>query len=135
MEPVIRGVLPLDRAGSGRDRTVDRSDRVAVPPEQPIYQIRRIWLTPEEESGYYAGFANEGLWPLCHIAHVRPTFRSSDFEHYRNVNARFADAVVAEAKTKDPVVLVQDYHFALLRRDRIASRARQRVLAYPCPNP
>ena len=85
-------------SGSADRETVDRDDRVAVPPEHPIYQIRRIWLTPEEENGYYAGFANEGLWPLCHIAHVRPTFRSSDFEHYRTVNARFADAVVAEVE-------------------------------------
>ncbi len=117
LEPVMRacsGTWIAHGSGSADRETVDRSDRVAVPPEHPIYQLRRIWLTKEEEAGYYAGFANEGLWPLCHIAHVRPTFRSSDFEYYRTVNTRFADAVVAESQTKDPVVLVQDYHFALL---------------------
>ena len=86
----------LDRAWQriGRPRRPSTSTiTIAVPPDAPAYQLRRIWLTPEEEAGYYSGFANEGLWPLCHIAHVRPTFRSSDFEHYRAVNAKFAEAV------------------------------------------
>ena len=125
-------------SGSADRETVDRNDRVAVPPEKPAYSIRRIWLSKEEEAGYYAGFANEGLWPLCHIAHVRPTFRSSDWEYYRKVNARFADAVVAEAKTKDPVVLVQDYHFALLPRlirNRLPDATILTFWHIPWPNP
>ena len=89
-------------SGSADRETVDRKDRVAVPPEHPLYQMRRIWLSKEEEDGYYYGFANEGLWPLCHIAHVRPTFRASDWEQYRRVNRKFADAVVAEAKSRRP---------------------------------
>ena len=93
---------------------VDSDDHVRVPPGQDGYSLRRIWLTAEEERGYYYGFANEGLWPLCHVAHVRPVFRESDWGAYRAVNQRFADAVVAEARSADPVVLVQDYHFALL---------------------
>jgi trehalose 6-phosphate synthase len=87
-----------------------------VPPEKPAYRIRRVWLTPEEEAGYYYGFANEGLWPLCHIAHTRPVFRASDWEHYRTVNQRFAQTVVQESRTENPIILVQDYHFALLPR-------------------
>ena len=104
----------------------------------PAYNIRRIWLSKEEEAGYYAGFANEGLWPLCHIAHVRPTFRTSDWEYYRKVNARFADAVAAEAKTNDPVVLVQDYHFALLPRMIRKRLPNATILTFwhiPWPNP
>ena len=66
--------------------------------------------------GYYYGFSNEGLWPLCHMAHVRPVFRTSDWEHYVAINHRFADAVITEARIDDPIVLVQDYHFALLPR-------------------
>ncbi|MCK7502394.1 MAG: hypothetical protein MZW92_80420 [Comamonadaceae bacterium] len=67
-----------------------------MPPEHPAYRIRRVWLTAEEEAGYYYGFANEGLWPLCHIAHVRPIFRAADWKHYiAGRTARFADAVVA----------------------------------------
>jgi trehalose 6-phosphate synthase len=141
LEPVMRacsGTWIAHGSGSADRETVDRSDRVAVPPEHPIYQLRRIWLTKEEENGYYAGFANEGLWPLCHIAHVRPTFRSGDFEHYRNVNAKFADAVVSESTTKDPVVLVQDYHFALLPqmiRDRLPGATIITFWHIPWPNP
>ena len=141
LEPVMRacsGTWIAHGSGSADRETVDRHDRVAVPPEHPLYQVRRIWLTPEEERGYYGGFANEGLWPLCHIAHVRPTFRTGDFEYYRTVNARFADAVVAEAKTKDPVVLVQDYHFALLPRmirDRLPDATIITFWHIPWPNP
>jgi len=104
--------------GSGTaDRdTVDSSDHVQVPVNNPAYQIRRVWLTPQEEAGYYYGFSNEGLWPLCHNAHVRPTFRATDWEQYVVVNRKFAEAVVQEATSSDPIVLVQDYHLALAPR-------------------
>jgi trehalose 6-phosphate synthase len=117
LEPVMRacsGTWIAHGSGDADRATVDRHDRVAVPPEHPAYAIRRVWLTPEEEAGYYYGFANEGLWPLCHIAHTRPVFRAGDWAHYRAANQRFAEAVVTEARTRDPIVLVQDYHFALL---------------------
>ncbi len=78
--------------------------------------LRRIWITEAEQDGYYYGLANEGLWPLCHIAFVRPTFREADWRLYEEINARFADAVAQEAKTDSPIVLVQDYHFALVPR-------------------
>ncbi len=117
VEPVMRacsGTWIAHGSGSADRETVDRMDHVAVPPSDPAYTLRRIWLTKEEEAGYYHGFANEGLWPLCLIAHVRPIFRNSDWEQYLKVNQRFADAVVEEARTDNPVVLVQDYQFALL---------------------
>ena len=63
-------------SGSADRDVVDEYDRVPVPPESPDYTLRRIWLTEAEEKGYYYGFANEGLWPLCHVAHVRPVFRT-----------------------------------------------------------
>ena len=119
VEAVMRacsGTWIAHGAGSADRETVDKNDHVPVPPKNPSYTLRRVWLTEEEEKGYYYGFANEGLWPLCHIAHVRPVFRSSDWEEYVKVNRRFADAVIKEARTDNPVVLVQDYHFALLPR-------------------
>ena len=141
LEPVMRacsGTWIAHGSGSADRDTVDRRDRVEVPPGHPLYQIRRIWLSKEEEAGYYAGFANEGLWPLCHIAHVRPTFRTSDYEYYRTVNQKFADAVVDEATTRDPVVLVQDYHFALLPRmirERLPDATIITFWHIPWPNP
>ncbi|TJV72020.1 MAG: trehalose-6-phosphate synthase, partial [Mesorhizobium sp.] len=75
-----------------------------------------VWLTEEEYQAYYLGLANEGLWPLCHIAFTRPIFRASDWQAYEAVNRKFADTVVAEARNERPIVLVQDYHFALLPR-------------------
>jgi trehalose 6-phosphate synthase len=141
LEPVMRacsGVWIAHGSGSADRDTVDKLDHIAVPPDAPAYQLRRIWLTPEEETGYYSGFANEGLWPLCHIAHVRPTFRSSDFEYYRAVNAKFANAVKQEAKSADPIVLVQDYHFALLPRMIRDLLPRATIITFwhiPWPNP
>ena len=140
LEPVMRacsGIWIAHGNGSADREAVDQHDHVRVPPDNPAYEIRRVWLTPEEEAGYYYGFANEGLWPLCHIAHIRPTFRSSDWNHYVAVNERFAQAVCEEAKTDDPVVLVQDYHFALLPkmiRERLPNATIISFWHIPWPN-
>jgi trehalose 6-phosphate synthase len=141
LEPIMRtcsGTWIAHGSGSADREVVDRHDRIAVPPDHPAYHIRRIWLTPEEEAGYYYGFANEGLWPLCHIAHVRPTFRSSDWDQYVKVNRTFARAVVHEATTPDPVVLVQDYHLALVPRAIRRALPGATVITFwhiPWPNP
>jgi trehalose-6-phosphate synthase len=141
VEPVMRacsGTWVAHGSGDADRAVVDAHDRVLVPPGHDDYWLRRVWLTPEEEQGYYYGFANEGLWPLCHVAHVRPVFRQADWEAYRKVNQRFADAVVAEAHGEDPVVLVQDYHFALLPamiREKLPQATILTFWHIPWPNP
>jgi trehalose 6-phosphate synthase len=124
LEPVLRacsGTWIAHGSGSADRETADKHGRLRVPPGEGSYLLRRLWLSKEEERGYYYGFANEGLWPLCHIAHTRPTFRSEDWEQYRAVNERFVRAALEEIDSDDPIVLVQDYHFALapalLRRE------------------
>src|SRR4029077_11852137 len=117
---------------------VDAKDCIRVPPASPSYTLRRVWLSEQEEEGYYFGLANEGLWPLCHVVFVRPSFRETDWNEYRAVNARFAAAVVAEAKRPDPIVLVQDYHFALLPRmirERLPESTIITFWHIPWPNP
>ena len=117
LEPVMRacsGVWIAHGAGTADRETVDRFDHIQVPPDDPSYTLRRVWLTGEQEQGFYYGFSNEGLWPLCHLAYVRPAFRASDWLAYEAVNAKFADVVAAESNTDSPVVLIQDFHFALL---------------------
>ncbi len=119
LEPIMRacsGTWVAHGSGTADRLVVDRKDRVRVPPESPVYTLRRVWLTPEEEEGYYYGFSNEGLWPLCHLAYVRPAFRESDWNAYREVNEKFAQVVCAESNSASPVVLIQDFHFALLPR-------------------
>jgi alpha,alpha-trehalose-phosphate synthase [UDP-forming] len=142
IEPILcacHGTWVAQGSGNADREAVDSHDRLQVPPDDPRYTLRRVWLSPEEEEGYYYGFANEGLWPLCHMAHTRPTFRATDWEYYNHVNARFADAVAEEmAGEKHPVVLIQDYHFALLPRmvkDRMP-HARVAIFWHiPWPNP
>ena len=141
LEPIMRacsGTWIAHGSGTADRDVVDAHDRVGVPPDKPGYRLRRVWLTPEQESGYYYGFSNEGLWPLCHIAHVRPTFRAEDWSRYVEVNRRFADVVVAEARSPDPIVLVHDYHFALLPklvRDRLPGATIITFWHIPWPNP
>ena len=142
LEPVLRacgGTWVAHGSGDGDIDSVDVHDRLPVPPDDPHYTLRRVWLSKEEEQGYYYGFSNEGLWPLCHIAHTRPLFRADDWKHYREVNRKFADALLEEmAETKRPVVLVQDYHFALLPRMIKEQRPEARVAIFwhiPWPNP
>ena len=127
-------------AGSGdADRvTVDEHDRLRVPPDKPEYTLRRVWLTKEEEHGYYYGFANEGLWPLCHIAHTRPIFRASDWQSYQTPTAICRRRADEMAGRRMPLVLVQDYHFALLPRMIKEARPDARVAIFwhiPWPNP
>ncbi|MBI2897031.1 MAG: trehalose-6-phosphate synthase [Deltaproteobacteria bacterium] len=140
LEPIMRacsGVWVGHGSGSADRETADSQGRVAVPPGEESYAIRRVWLGPDEERGYYEGFANEGLWPLCHIAHTRPIFRGEDWMHYQRVNRKFAAAACAEATSDEPIVFVQDYHFALVPRLVRAREPRATVLAFwhiPWPN-
>jgi len=142
IEPILcacDGTWIAHGSGDADRETVDRQDRLQVPPDDPRYTLRRVWLSKEEEEGYYYGFANEGLWPLCHIAHTRPLFRGNDWRHYREVNQKFADATLDEmAGTEQPVLLVQDYHFALLPQLVKKKRPDARIAIFwhiPWPNP
>ncbi len=142
LEPVLNacdGTWVAHGNGNADAETVDARDCLRVPPDDPRYTLRRVWLSKEDEDGYYYGFANEGLWPLCHIAHTRPIFRASDWERYQLVNQKFAEAVLEEmADTANPVLLVQDYHFAPLARLVKQKRPDARIAIFwhiPWPNP
>jgi trehalose 6-phosphate synthase len=141
MEPVLRacgGVWIAHGSGSADREMADERGRLGVPVDDPRYTLRRVWLTPEEEQGYYYSFANEGLWPLCHIVHTRPLFRPEDWEHYKAVNRKFALALVDEMDgVEAPMVLIQDYHFALLPLYVKEARPDARVAIFwhiPWPN-
>ena len=142
IEPVLRacdGVWVAHGSGGEDVANVDEFDRLRVPPDAPHYSLRRVWLSSEEEAGYYDGFSNEGLWPLCHIAHTRPIFRASDWEYYQRVNEKFAAAVLEEMESSpNPTVFIQDYHLALLPQLVKAARPEARVAIFwhiPWPNP
>jgi trehalose 6-phosphate synthase len=140
LEPVMRacsGVWVAHGSGTADRETADEHDRIQVPPGENSYAIRRVWLTTEEEKGYYFGFANEGLWPLCHIAHTRPEFRSTDWKYYQAVNQKFADVVCSEVDSDVPIILVQDYHFALAPRMIREKLPRATIITFwhiPWPN-
>jgi len=141
LEPVLRacnGTWVANGSGSADHEVVDPHDRLRVPPDYPSYTLRRVWLSDEEDKGYYEGFSNEGLWPLCHIAHTRPIFRPDDWLQYQRINRRFADAVLQEMEGSDsPILLAQDYHFTLLPRMVKDARPDARVAIFwhiPWPN-
>jgi len=142
LEPVLRasdGTWIAQGTGDADRETTDKKGRLRVPPDQPQYSLRRVFLTKEEEEGFYFGFANEGLWPLCHIAHTRPIFRSTDWQHYKSVNRKFSAVLLEEMEGEaQPIVLAQDYHFALLPRMVKEKRPDARVAIFwhiPWPNP
>jgi len=119
LDPILRasgGKWIAHGSGSADRRTADEHGRLAVPPDDPKYLLRRIWLTKEQEDGYYNGLANQGLWPLCHTAFTRPVFDPRFWTDYREVNEMFARATLEEAGDEPTFVFVQDYHFALLPR-------------------
>ncbi len=142
LDPVMRicdGVWIASGSGEADRETVDADDKLRVPPEEPAYTLKRVWLTKEEEDGYYYGFSNEGIWPLCHITHTRPTFRLEDWVKYQEVNEKFAEAVLKEIESEEsPLVLIQDYHLALLPYLIKQKRPDAKVAIFwhiPWPNP
>lgn len=142
LEPILKacgGLWIASGSGDADKETVDENDKVLVPPYEGKYTLRRIWLTKEQEDHYYYGFSNEGLWPLCHIAHTRPVFRKEDWDKYVEVNQIYAEAVINEIKNEEePFILVQDYHFALLPAFIKQKRPDAKVAIFwhiPWPNP
>ena len=132
------GVWIAHGAGSADRLVVDAADKVAVPPDHPSYVLRRLWLEEPAFSAYYGGFANEGLWPLCHVVDVRPKFRSEDWEAYQDINARFAAAIHAEIEAPEAPVFIQDYHLALVAPALRALRPDTRTALFwhiPWPHP
>jgi alpha,alpha-trehalose-phosphate synthase [UDP-forming] len=129
---IAHGAGPCDR------QVCDANDRVRVPPDAPAYALHRIWLTEEEERRYYGGFANEGLWPLCHMAHVKPVFRAEDWEAYQTVNRRFAEAIAADLTDTATPVFINDYHLALVAGElrKLTPEARTALFWHiPWPHP
>ncbi|MEI6049841.1 MAG: trehalose-6-phosphate synthase [Bacteroidota bacterium] len=142
MEPILKacsGLWIASGTGDADKETVDKNDKVQVPPEEPKYTLKRLWLTKEEEDHFYYGFSNEGLWPLCHIAHTRPTFRNDDWNYYKKVNEDFARAVLKETlDEEEPYILIQDFHFALLPELIKKDKPKAKVAIFwhiPWPNP
>jgi trehalose-6-phosphate synthase len=142
MEPILKacsGLWIASGTGDADRETVDKNDKVQVPPDDPKYTLKRLWLTKEEEDHFYYGFSNEGLWPLCHIAHTRPVFRIADWEQYKKVNESFARAVLEEVKDEEqPFILIQDFHFALLPELIKKDKPNAKVAIFwhiPWPNP
>jgi trehalose 6-phosphate synthase len=142
MEPILKacsGLWIAAGTGDADKETADKNGRVEVPPEDPKYTLKRLWLTKQEEDHFYYGFSNEGLWPLCHIAHTRPTFRNEDWKYYQKVNKDFARAVLEETKDEEqPFILIQDFHFALLPGLLKKEKPGAKVAIFwhiPWPNP
>ncbi len=140
LDPVLQatGGLWIGHGAGNADReTVDKQNKVRVPPWKPSFTLKRIWLSEEEEKGYYYGFSNEGLWPLCHISHVRPVFRIEDWYCYKEVNRKFARALLEELDDDPPLILIQDYHFALLPKMIKEERPDAKIALFwhiPWPN-
>ncbi len=118
LEPVMEacgGTWIAHGSGAADIETADAQGKIRVPPDEPKYTLKRVSLTDTEVQGYYSGFSNEALWPLCLMAHTRPLFRAEDWSEYKKVNAKFAKTLLEEIRTAErPIILVQDYHLALV---------------------
>lgn len=140
LDPVLKasGGLWVAHGGGSADREmVDSRGIIRVPPDNPLYDLKRVWLTTEEEEGYYYGFSNEGLWPLCHIAHARPVFKINDWARYQEVNLKFARALDDEIGSES-FIFIQDYHFSILPRLLKERHPDARIALFwhiPWPNP
>jgi trehalose-6-phosphate synthase len=141
LDPVMRacgGTWIAHGSGNADKKFVNSKNKLGVPPDDNRYILKRVWLSKAEEEGYYYGFANEGLWPLCHVTHTRPIFREDDWKTYTKVNQKFADSILEELPAKNPFVFIQDYHFTLLPRMIKENRPDATIAMFwhiPWPNP
>lgn len=141
IDPIMRacgGTWIAHGSGNADKKFVNSKDKLGVPVADNRYILKRVWLSKEEEEGYYYGFSNEGLWPLCHMTHTRPVFRESDWQMYEKVNQKFADSILAELPAKNPLIFIQDYHFTLLGKMIKEKRPDVRIALFwhiPWPNP
>jgi trehalose 6-phosphate synthase len=141
LDPVMQacgGTWVAHGSGDADKEVVDEENKVRVPPDKLRYYLKRVWLSKEEEDGYYHGFSNEALWPLCHIVYTRPLFEESDWNTYQKVNEIFAQSVLDEIGDRKAFVFIQDYHLALLSR-AIKQKNPDSITAQfwhiPWPNP
>ncbi|MCM8781891.1 MAG: trehalose-6-phosphate synthase, partial [Candidatus Omnitrophica bacterium] len=135
---VCGGTWIAHGSGNADKKFVNSKNKLGVPVDDNRYILKRVWLTKEEEEGYYYGFANEGLWPLCHNTHTRPIFRETDWQVYKKVNHKFAESILEELPAKNPFIFIQDYHFALLARMIKEKRPDATIALFwhiPWPNP
>lgn len=91
------------------------SDMAAVRANLHALNIKPVFLTKAELDGFYEGYANSTLWPIVHYMIERARFDGGWWETYRQVNQRFADAVLETAKPGD-IVWIHDYHLVLMPR-------------------
>ncbi len=118
LDPILRqthGTWVAWASGDADRVVADDAGRVMVPPGDPSYTLRRVWLSESDVEGFYLGFANSALWPLCHLFVSKVDIRRSDWESYERANGMFAKAVVQEIQRvgSASMVWVHDYHFAL----------------------
>ncbi len=141
IDPILRacgGTWIAHGSGVADRKFVNSKDKLGVPPKDNRYILKRVWLTKPEEEGYYYGFSNEGLWPLCHITHTRPIFKETDWQMYKAVNQKFAESVLQELPAKNPFIFIQDYHFTLLAKMIKEKRPDATIALFwhiPWPNP
>lgn len=117
LDPIMQacqGIWVAFGNGDADSKVTDSAGKIKVPPENPSYTLKRIWLTKPEEEGYYYGYSNEALWPLCHMAFQRPIIREEDWDYYKKVNEKFAMAIIDEVGKNKAFVWIQDYHLTLL---------------------
>ncbi|MDD5037811.1 MAG: trehalose-6-phosphate synthase [Dehalococcoidales bacterium] len=141
LDPVMRacgGTWIAQGSGDADKEVVDKDNKVSVPPNDPRYSLRRVWLSKEEERGHYYGFSNQALWPLCHIVYTRPVFEERDWNMYKKVNEIFAQSVLDEIGDKKAFIFIQDYHLTLLSKllkDRNPNIITAQFWHIPWPNP
>jgi len=73
-------------------------------------------LTEAEHAAYYGGMANRTLWPLLHYRIDLTSFEHDWYRVYREVNAYFAEQLIARLGPEDRV-WVQDFHLIPLAQE------------------
>lgn len=95
------------------------NDEVDTHKKQKITELLKkddcipVFLEKEEYESYYEGFSNGTIWPLFHYFTEFTQYSHEQWEHYQQVNRKFASVVLENLDGVDKV-WIHDYHLLLL---------------------
>ena len=136
LDPLMQatgGIWVAGGSGDADRENVDKQSRCLVPPGDPKYVLKRVWMSKSEVDRFYFGFSNQTLWPLCHNVFQEPIFKKSFWDGYKYSNRLYAEAVKEEMKGVDRAFIwFHDYHLALAPNmvRNGASKKQKLVLAH-----
>ncbi len=91
----------------------DFEQKIEITDEYGQYTVSRLALSEKQVREFYHITSKEAFWPILHAFKERYNYDPVDWENFRDVNRRFAEAAAEEA-AEGALVWVHDYNLWLV---------------------